>query len=245
MSANKEDKKTSGVFFSRIFSKVRRRFSGEVNVYFISGMCYNCKVFERLKLPKGYTKHYLEWYIPAGDEPVGDYARKMAEKIDTSSPFVLVGYSFGAVIMQEMNRFLTPLKCIVISSFKSRDEIPTLFRAVHKVKLVDRIPGKFFSSSDFVTGAFNYLVYHMPNDKLRRYMTYTDPVYIKWAVASITAWVPESSCQHLFHIHGTRDQVFPFKHIHDVFPVEGGDHLMVIKKAGIVSSILASILLMK
>ena len=51
--------------------------------------------------------------------------------------------------------------------------------------------------------------------------------------------------QKLIPIHGTLDQIFPYEHIKNAFPVEDGDHLMVLKKADVVSSILSGILLMK
>ena len=103
---------------SSLVSWFRKKEVKEMNVYFISGMCYNCKVFDKLRLPKGYKKVYIEWSIPRSDESLSEYARIMAKVIDTSSPFILIGYSFGAVVMQEMTLFLKPAKCVIISSFK-------------------------------------------------------------------------------------------------------------------------------
>lgn len=114
----------------------------DITVYFISGMCYNCKVFDKLRLPKGYKKAYIEWFIPSPDESLSEYAHKMAKTIDTSRPFILIGYSFGAVIMQEMTLFLKPEKCVIISSFKSKREIPILFQAVRKVNLMEFMPDR-------------------------------------------------------------------------------------------------------
>lgn len=249
MKENRQsDKQTSG-FFARLLKFIggpwNKKATKEVNVYFISGMCYNCKVFDKLRLPKGYKKVYIEWFIPKPDQSLSDYAHTMAEAIDTSHPFILIGYSFGAVIMQEMTLFLKPEKCVIISSFKSKKEIPLLFQAVRKVNLMELVPKKIFSSSDFITNAFNYLVYNASNAELADYMTYTDPVYIKWAVGQITRWSPDNKSAHLFHIHGTSDQIFPYDRLEEVFPVEGGDHLMVLKKAETISSLLDSILLMK
>lgn len=234
---------------SGLIGKIRDRVVGlwkkEKNVYFISGMCYNCKVFDKLVLPKGFRKIYVEWYVPHPDESLSDYAIRMAGNIDRSKPFILVGYSFGAVIMQEMNRFLNPEKSIIISSFKSKGEIPRLFRAAAKANLAERLPVSLFSRTDFITNAFNYLVYNASTADLAEYMTVTDPTYIKWAIEQITGWIPETTTKHLYHIHGTDDQIFPFKQLKRVFPVEGGDHLMVVKKARNVSYILASILLIR
>lgn len=239
---NKQSSNTLNTIWKLIHSFYKKE---DTNVYFISGMCYNCSVFDKLKLPKGFKKKYIEWHIPCQDETLEQYSRAMASAIDTTKPFVLVGYSFGAVIMQEMNKFLNPVKCIIISSFKSEEEIPMLFRAVKRTNLAERIPMRIYSSTEFVTNAFNQLVYNMPTSELARYMTYLDPIYVKWAVKQITGWTPSNKCKHLYHIHGTIDQIFPYELIHNAFPVEDGDHLMVIKKADVVSSILSGILLMK
>lgn len=226
-------------FLKRIFGK------RDTNVYFISGMCYNCSVFDKLRLPKGFRRNYIEWLIPFEDEPLRSYAKRMAAQINTRRPFVIVGYSFGAVIMQEMVRFLRPRKCIIISSFKSKDEIPSLFSVVKYTKLAEHVPKKLFEQTEFITNAFNRLVYNTGSDELGRYLTVTDPAYMKWAVEQITNWVPKYRTRNLYHIHGTEDQVFPFRNIKDVLPVEGGDHLMLVKKADTVSALLDSILLIK
>jgi hypothetical protein len=230
----------------RLWKIVKQLWKKEdTNVYFISGMCYNCSVFDKIKLPKGFAKKYIEWHIPRIGESLDEYAHTMAQTIDTSRPFILAGYSFGAVIMQEMNKFLTPIKSIIISSFKSEAEIPTLFKAVRRSNLTEYVPMTVYSSTEFITETFNRLIYHMPTSELAQYMTVTDPVYVKWAVKQITEWTPSAPAGHLYHIHGTIDQIFPFEHIHNAFPVEGGDHLMVLKKADTVSLILGGILLMK
>lgn len=223
----------------------RRRMNRrkERNVYFISGMCYNCTVFDALKLPEGFVRQYIEWHVPRADETLREYALNMASKIDTSRPFVLIGYSFGAVVMQEMCRFVKPEKCVVISSFKHKDEVPPLFRVVKRVNLLEKIPSEIFEATEFVTEAFNRFVYHTTNEKLSHFMTHTDPVYIRWSVERITEWVPDNCAPRLFHIHGTEDQIFPFKHIINPLPVDGGDHLMVWRKADVVSALLCSVLL--
>ena len=243
MAQNKITGRETTHLLRKIWQSIVGTKKKDVNVYFISGMCYNCSVFDKLKLPKGFRKKYIEWHIPRPDESLEEYTRVMMNKIDISRPFILVGYSFGAVIIQEMNRFLKPVKSIIISSFKSEDEIPTLFRAVKRANLVERMPMRIYSSTDFITNAFNRFIYNVPTSELSQIMTCTEPAYIKWAVKQITEWTPGGSHKHLYHIHGTLDQVFPYEQIKNVFPVEDGDHLMVLKKADIVSSILSGILL--
>lgn len=244
----KNNKKSKQSFFQKLWQSIARKKKNErkeINVYFISGMCYNCSVFDNLSLPHGFRKVYIEWHIPREDESLSEYVHAMTQQIDRTTPFVLVGYSFGAVIIQEMNRFLSPLKSIIISSFKNESEIPSLFRAAKMANLVERVPRRLYSSTEFITNAFNRFVYNMPTDGLAGVMVYTDPVYVKWAIKQITEWIPGGNIKHLYHIHGTADQIFPYENIRNAFSVEGGDHLMVMKKADAVSSILDGILLMR
>lgn len=230
--------------FNKLWNKVRRLWKKDINVYFISGMCYNCKVFDKLVLPEGYRKVYLEWHVPDIDDSLFDYSRKMSENIDTRHPFVLVGYSFGAVIMQEMMKYLSPLESIIISSFKSETEIPTIFRVAKNTQILRRTPLMVYST-EFITKAFNKVIYDLPSSELAVYMTVTDPVYIKWAAIQITEWIPDNVFPVLYHIHGTDDQIFPYEKIGNSHTIIGGDHLMVVKKADEVSKVIGFILLKK
>lgn len=244
MLQNLNTQNKTGNIFGRLWRKLfGKKTEKKTNVYFISGMCYNCTVFDQLKLPKGFEKKYIEWCIPESRETLKSYTRRMATDIDTSTPFVLVGYSFGGVIVQEMNEFLKPVKTIIISCFKKTEETPTIFNAVRRTNLWERLPERLYNSTEFITDVFNRFIYNVPNNTLADYMTVTDPAYVKWAVSQITEWKPKLNVPRLYHIHGTEDQIFPFKIISNAFPVEGGDHLMVFRKADIVSLILGSILL--
>lgn len=236
--------KQTAYLVRNIWRYVKYRWKNEINIYFISGMCYNCSVFDGLKLPSGYRKKYLKWYVPRPDESLEEYSRTLAKEIDTTRPFVLVGYSFGGIIVQEMGKFLSPVKIIIISSFKSDEEIPMLFKAAKRLNVAERIPPRMYASTELITEIFNRLVYHVASEELSQVMTFTHPVYIKWAIYQITNWIPHGS-KHIYHIHGTEDQIFSYTLLHNVFPIEGGDHLMVMKRADVVSSIISSILLMK
>lgn len=225
-----------------IWSRLKRLWKGDIKVYFVSGMCYNCKVFNSLTLPKGYKKVYIEWRNPHIDETLNEYAQAMAANVDTKKPFILIGYSFGGVIIQEMNKFLKPQKNIIISSFKNKNEIPPIFRFARATHIVERASIKIFESTQYITDIFNRYVYDMDSSELAEYMTCVDPVYIKWSVTQIVSWAPESECSHLYHIHGTKDQIFPPELIKNSYKIKDGDHLMVMKRAYLVSQIIERIL---
>lgn len=216
-----------------------------MNVYFISGMSANCKVFDAIELPEGFDKQYIEWLIPFEKETLDEYTHRISLDIDTSKPYVLVGYSFGGVIVQEMNRFLNPLKTIIIASMKAEDEIPALFRLGRKIGFSEYLPSRFFKTNDLISDFFARFVYRATPADMAKYVSYTDPVYTKWCLNQILYWHSTFPCPNLYHIHGTKDQMFPFKLLKDVYAVDGGDHLLVLKRSREVSNILAEILYKK
>ncbi len=212
-------------------------------VYFLSGMCVNCKVFDKISLPVGYQKQYIEWYIPEDNETLEEYTQKMAKAIDTTKPFIIVGYSFGGIIMQEMNYFLKPEKNILISSIKSESEIPSLFRLAKKIQSAKHFPKRLYSVNKAISNLFTHLIYNMAIDDIEQCVTYTSPSYMKWTTHQITSWTPTVKCKNLYHIHGTKDQVFSYKPIQNAYSIENGDHLMIMKKAEEVNKIINSIIL--
>lgn len=168
----------------------------------------------------------------------------MTKTIDTTKPFIIIGYSLGGIIMQEMNRFLKPEKNILISSIKCTEEIPPLFRLVKKIQLGKRLPKRLYTVNKTISNLFTHLVYDMPINDIEQCVTYTSASYMKWATHQITNWVPSIECRNLYHIHGTKDQVFSYKPIQNVYAVEDGDHLMIMKKAEEVNKIINSIILL-
>ena len=212
-----------------------------MKVYCLPGMCVNCKVFDKITLPESYEKIYIEW-LPPDEAPFEDYVRRMAAPIDTGEPFILAGYSMGGVIMQEMNRFLRPEKNILISSIKQKEEIPPLFHLAKKTRVNKNLPKQMFDVSTRISHLFAQLILSMDPEEIEYCVAYTSAEYLKWAIYHITEWEPESDCPNLYHIHGTKDYVFPFKQIQNAFTVEGGDHLMILRKAEEVNRIIAEIL---
>lgn len=215
-----------------------------MDIYFISGMSANCKVFDKLTLPDGFTKHYIEWIVPDLHQSLSEYTHLMAESIDTSRPFILVGYSFGGIIVQEMNEFLNPVKNIILASIKNEDEIPPLFKFGKSINFAERFPWWSLANNQTVIEMLAQYVYHVVPEQVMEYVSFTNPVYVQWVVREILNWTPTVVCNNLYHIHGTRDQVFPYKYIKNAIPIKGGDHMMVFKRHTKISHALSKVLTM-
>ena len=70
----------------------------------ISGLGADFKVLERLPFPENLEVVFIDWLIPEKDETFSHYVERMAEKIDVSEPFYLLGYSFGGILVQEIDK---------------------------------------------------------------------------------------------------------------------------------------------
>ena len=92
----------------------------KTHVYFVPGLAANTKIFEHIKLNEAlFETHLLDWNIPtATSESIENYAARMCEKI-TDENVILVGVSFGGIMVQEMSKHINSQKTIIISSIKS------------------------------------------------------------------------------------------------------------------------------
>ncbi len=107
------------------------------------GLAAGSKIFEHIRLDKDkFEFKFLEWIIPdSPDESLEHYAKRMCEKIIHPN-HVLVGVSFGGIIVQEMSKFIHPDKIIIISSIKNKNEIPKRLKFFQKSKLYRLFPSK-------------------------------------------------------------------------------------------------------
>ena len=89
----------------------------KIHIYFMPGLAAGPEIFERLELPShSYELHFLTWKTPLDlDETITNYAMRMTTDIKHPNA-VLVGVSFGGIIVQEMSKFIETKKIIIISS---------------------------------------------------------------------------------------------------------------------------------
>ena len=96
----------------------------KIPVYFLPGLAANPSIFKNIKLDTNrFEIYYLEWMIPFEEESISDYALSLCSKIKHSNA-VLVGVSFGGIVAQEMNLVHNFRKIVIISSVKTRNELP-------------------------------------------------------------------------------------------------------------------------
>ena len=104
------------------------------------GLAASTAIFERISLPQDiFETVLLEWAIPLEKETLTDYAKRMAENIKHENP-VLIGVSFGGILVQEMAKFVNARKVIIISSVKSNLEFPRRMKIAKNTKAYKLFP---------------------------------------------------------------------------------------------------------
>ena len=209
-----------------------------MNVYFISGLGADERVFKKLTLPQQYKINHIQWPELSMNETLHSYCLKISELIDTSQPFSLIGLSFGGIVATEISKFLEPKVTIIISSISNRNELPIQYKICKLLSLHKLVPA--FAMNKVYPFTFWYFGVTEPDDKklLRAIIKDTPKNFLKWAINEILCWENEVRPNNLYHIHGTNDKLFPFSLTKADKAVENGGHLMVYTNANSVSEII-------
>lgn len=195
------------------------------------GMAASSTIFERIHLPDAiFEMHLLEWEIPNPGESLTAYAQRIAQKVTHEDP-ILIGVSFGGILVQEMKQFLHPKKVIIISSVKSNAEFPRRFKLAKTTKAYKLIPTTLFENIEMlVKFSFGSSIVKQRLALYEKFLAVRDKRYLDWAIEQIINWDRTVIDNEIIHIHGDADEVFPPKYIKEFIPVKGGTHIMILSK---------------
>lgn len=214
-----------------------------IPVYFVPGLAASHLIFEHIHLPEDkFECVYLSWDVPKKGESLRDYAKRYCRHVVHKNP-VLIGCSFGGLLVQEMKQFVDPRRIIIISSAKSYLEYPRRFRLAKATGLYKLVPVSILVNIDrFVNYKFNRWI----NERLKLYNKYLgvkDKSYWYWAIEKVIKWDRKTPDPDVIHVHGTADEIFPAKYIRNYIPLPGGTHIMVINRAKWLSEKLPALIL--
>ncbi|MBI9042462.1 alpha/beta hydrolase [Lutibacter sp.] len=213
--------------------------NSKTHIYFVPGLAASSKIFEYLQFPaEQFELHFLEWILPLSEnEPIEEYALRMANFVKEERP-VLVGVSFGGIIVQEMSKHLQPKRVILVSSIKSNKELPKRLKVIQKTKIYKLFPTHAIKN---IEGFFKYAFGDYAKKRVKIYKEYLsvrDETYLKWAIYNVLHWNQKKPMPHIVHIHGVDDEIFPIKHIKNCITIEKGTHIMILQKAKKISEII-------
>lgn len=201
-----------------------------IHVYCMPGLAANPSIFEMIRLPEDRFKiHWLDWVLPKPKESLREYTKRLSKKIEHTNP-VLIGVSFGGVIVQEMAQLIEVRRVIIISSVKSEKELPRRMRFARCTGAFKILPTSLVRHVDalekIAVGDFA-----TKRAKLyKKYLSVTDTRYLDWAIKQMVCWERQEPYPGVVHIHGDRDEIFPYRYIGGCITVPGGTHVMIINR---------------
>ena len=201
-----------------------------IPIYLMPGMAANPTIFEHIKLPEEqYKIYWLEWKLPNKNETISSYAKRMCEDINHDNP-VLLGVSFGGILVQEMSKHIAVKKLIIVSSVKTKHELPKRMKLLKATKAYKILPTQLVSSIDLLAKyAFGNTITKRI-ELYKKYLSVSDKVYLDWAIEQVVCWEQDQPMENVVHIHGDNDMVFPFANLGTCISIKGGTHIMIINK---------------
>lgn len=194
------------------------------------GMAASPSIFKNISLPElRFESHWLEWFVPEKGMSLEEYASALCQQVRAPDP-VLIGVSFGGILVQEMAKQLHCRKVIIISSVKCISELPRRLMFARYTGIHKLLPTGLVNNVEMLTKfAFGETV----GKRLELYEEYLgirDAYYIDWSIDQMVNWKQETYAPNLVHIHGEKDAVFPIQYINNCIPVRNGTHTMIIHR---------------
>ncbi|ASW74293.1 hypothetical protein IQ37_07945 [Chryseobacterium piperi] len=211
-----------------------------MKIYIVSGLGADFKVLEKLEFPAHLEPVFIDWLIPERNESFSQYIERMAAKIDDSEPFCLLGYSFGGIMVQEINAVKHAEKVVIMGSIKSDREKSRLIRTGQITRIPKLLPERFFNEKNTRVYSVMRKFFDPKNPKVLQYFRVKDPYYLKWSIEQISDWKFEET-PGVIQILGDRDVVFPIKNSKPDYIIKGGTHLFPATKYKEVSKLLGEI----
>jgi pimeloyl-ACP methyl ester carboxylesterase len=214
-----------------------------IKVFLIPGLGADYRIYKNIDL-QGNDGVNVSWVEPDKNDTLASYAQKLIDKYQITAGSIVIGNSLGGMLAVEIANKIELNKVILISSIKSVHEIPASFKWFRFISIYRILPAKLFTSLGiFVKYAFGKMT-KTDQQIFIDMLENTPPVFAKWAVGAILHWNNQVVPDHVYHIHGDKDKIFPSKRLRDATIIQGGTHIMIFNRAKEINTWLKNILLL-
>lgn len=204
-------------------------------VYFISGLGADKRVFSFLDL-SFCEPTFIDWISPLKKETLKDYALRLREQIKDDNP-IIIGISFGGMLLTEMCKADNTIKAIIISSNKLSSEFPKYLRIGKYFPLYKILPPSILKRITLLLKGILGAKGESQKIVLMQIIKDTDTYFLKWAVNAILNWENKVKPENLVHIHGTADKLLPYRLVQADYTIKNGTHVMPMDKNEEISSL--------
>ncbi len=199
------------------------------NIYIFTGLGADERVFHKINF-ENYNAIHVKWITPLMNESIEAYALRLTEQITTNNP-ILVGLSFGGMMVVEVAKHITTEKIILVSSSKNKNEIPFYYKLAGKIRLHKIIQAKFLVKANKITNKVFSVRTSEDKKIISSMMGASDVNFLNWAIDKIVNLKNEVVHKNLIHIHGTADRILPMAFVKADIVIKGGTHLMIMNRA--------------
>lgn len=196
-------------------------------IYLLSGLGADRRVFDFIDLSE-FKPHHIEWIEPFPKESIEDYARRLTKQISATNP-VLIGVSFGGMMAVEIGKLITTEKIVLISSAKTSEDIPFLYKTIGLSRLHRLTPATLLKKVNVFTTWFFGVTNQGEKILLNEIINATDVKFLRWAIDQILNWKNKVELTNVISIHGTQDRLLPPRKPEVL--IQGGGHLMIVSRA--------------
>jgi len=205
-------------------------------IYLFSGLGADHRVFAHLDL-SGFEVKHVHWLKPRPAEALESYVFRLAahHQIPKQGASVL-GLSFGGICISELAKYYDFNKTILISSAKTKDELPQVLSFSKLFSIHKKIPSpsRFKWANPLIYWFFGVKT-EQEKQLLREIMADADPDFEQWAIEKIVHWENRQVPKNCLHIHGDSDRLIPIHQVDYSIRIKGAGHFMVWNKAAEIS----------
>lgn len=209
-------------------------------IYLFPGQGSDERLFKYLNFEEGQEVIDIILPVPEKGMNMTDYAKLIAQQIDTTTTYSFIGVSLGGMICTELAAILRPEKTIIISSAKSRKELPFRYRFQKYIPIYKIVPPKLM-----LMGAKFLQPIVEPDRKkekeiFKSMLSSKNPIYMKRTVSMIINWNRDAYNEQIIQIHGTKDHTIPIRNVQVHHTIKGGSHMMTLTAPEPINQILQS-----
>lgn len=210
-----------------------------MQVYFISGLGADSTVFQLLNL-QFCNPVFTEWIKPDCKETLQHYALRLKAACSIPGDAIIVGLSFGGMLATEIAKAFPATKVILLSSSKTKNEIPGFYKLGKYLPLY-KWPPAFMQKAIMQALVGRFGVHSNSGTEIYRAIVNRASItFNNWAIWALLHWDNTIVPPNITHIHGTADKILPYTSADIIIPNAG--HLLVMENALEVSAILKKLI---
>lgn len=211
-----------------------------MKIYAFGGLGTSERLFAKLDFGV-HELHFIEFPIPKEAESLSTYIDQLSDKIDTSEPFMLLGFSFGGIFANELAHRLHPEKLILCSTFVDPNELPLKVKFVKWIQLYRWIPDSLYQYdnriSRFVLRLFGRGIQRLMVEIMKQ----AGPLMSKWSMRTVLPWNGRIPSGKTIRIHGLNERIIPINGLEKVDHALPGGHFLVLTHPKFVNKVLAEL----